>query len=393
MDSDPRRKNERTYDQMGYSEHPAAPEKKEAPFSSFTTPQVDPFLPFHSTDAFIPPQETHASLPFPLPLQPPPIADSTEYAPMQGMHGYPSWMYPPLPVPSMPPQHMPQKPAKALNPLRRNTAASRDTDSRGRGEEYPCRVLFIRNIPYGTSEDEITAQLSVHGEIKEIGSSLSKRGIFFVTYFDLRAAIAAKRQSSDMRIDGRRVYISYSFSKMDQNRKQTCDEACDQGTLYLRFVDCNSAQTREAVSNLVSVHGDVKEIRKQKGKENLFFIEFYDSRACAKALDALHRTAFQDGEIKCEYAWDYSLNVVKKIGDQLEKQGRQAPRPASPEQSAGARERQTVCASQKTRHHGEREEKNDLLERIEKAIEDPNVLNQIESIVGIFGKDEEGSAE
>lgn len=75
-------------------------------------------------------------------------------------------------------------------------------------EEKPCRALFIRNIDNGVDPEHIRGTFAQYGEIKLFYEQVSKRGICFVTYFDLRGATLAKDSCHALEFNGRKASVA-----------------------------------------------------------------------------------------------------------------------------------------------------------------------------------------
>jgi RNA recognition motif-containing protein len=49
-------------------------------------------------------------------------------------------------------------------------------------DKKPCRVLFVRNVDYTTTELDVKNLFTPYGEIKTVFDLIAKRGLVFVTY-------------------------------------------------------------------------------------------------------------------------------------------------------------------------------------------------------------------
>ncbi|ORZ07900.1 hypothetical protein BCR42DRAFT_149644 [Absidia repens] len=180
----------------------------------------------------------------------------------------------------------------------------------GRDEEKPCRTLFVRNLKFDTTEDELFSIFGPYGEIKEIFDRISVRGMAFVHYYDLRSAERAMTDSGKIMINGRIVDIHYSLPK-DDIRTVKCDATKNQGTLLLSLNQSQSSLVDSELYDLFQRFGDVKVIRTPNFKtysENTArwqrLLEFYDSRAAVKAANATHGQSYKNGKWDVTYFWD-----------------------------------------------------------------------------------------
>ena len=98
--------------------------------------------------------------------------------------------------------------------------------------EISVRTLFLRNVDYAVSEDDIIALFSKFGEIKRTFFLIENRGIAFVTYFDIRSAEKAIKELVNYKLGKRVVEVHYSTPKGNTENNH-CHEDDNQGTLFL----------------------------------------------------------------------------------------------------------------------------------------------------------------
>lgn len=73
--------------------------------------------------------------------------------------------------------------------------------------ERPCRRLFVRNCNFDVREEEIKDLFTAYGEIKNFCDLISRRGICFLTFYDLRGAERARTALNGSNLRGRSVCI------------------------------------------------------------------------------------------------------------------------------------------------------------------------------------------
>ncbi|OIR57603.1 MAG: uncharacterized protein A8A55_1629 [Amphiamblys sp. WSBS2006] len=304
-------------------------------------------------------------------------------------------------------------------------ARERRPEEKKTHDEKACRVLFVRNAAYNLTEKDVRESFSPFGEIDEISMRLIIKGLFFVTYYDLRDVVRAKNSLHGESICGRRMDIHYSRGKTSSERGR-CDETKKQGTLYVRVENEKGVESLETIRKLAGVYGELKDARKQRGKENRFFVEFFDTRACIRCFNGLENSDIETGRLHLEYSWDYSERV-EKIGE--ERRGHEVRREGVPERrrygdreegrpkrsfSGTSEERRKTeighkrpgdgsgdeqkeeCEidrrmwdadnSEGTEDGEERPAKEDgeFLDRIEEASKDPQIIDHMESILELF---------
>lgn len=167
-------------------------------------------------------------------------------------------------------------------------------------KERPCRTLFVRNVKFGTSSAEALQPFEQIGDIANVFDLIDKRAMFFLTYFDVRAAMMAKDQLHEMRIGGRPLDVHFSLPK-DVDTTKRCTREDLQGTLSF-FVDgARGALNDQEIQNRLAHFGDVKRILPdQRADERI--IEFYDARACQRAYDELNGQQMAGGKFVANVA-------------------------------------------------------------------------------------------
>ncbi|KDN43553.1 hypothetical protein K437DRAFT_151639 [Tilletiaria anomala UBC 951] len=189
-------------------------------------------------------------------------------------------------------------------------------------KERPGRTLFLRNIDFDTDPAEVQARFRTFGEITKFFDLTGKRGLAFCTYYDIRAAEAAKAAMQDFEFNGRKLDIHYSLPKEEDQQKR-CDRDKNQGTLFVLLRKGSRALQDADVYQVFLPFGEIKSIRRYKDQSHTRFLEFYDSRACQAAHDSMNGTKYLDGEWDLKFAWDLSVAaVIGTQGGQGPAQGR-----------------------------------------------------------------------
>ncbi|KAH8556256.1 hypothetical protein BGW37DRAFT_462559 [Umbelopsis sp. PMI_123] len=188
--------------------------------------------------------------------------------------------------------------------------------------ERPCRTLFIRNIQYNMTEDNLREKFEQYGEIKTFFSLIENRGMLFVTYYDIRSAEQAKLAMQNTELNGRKIDVHYSLPK-EEERKAKCDGDKNQGTLLFTLVGTSHHIDNNELTNFLTRYGDVKSVRPSPlhGRYNggtvdpvksQRFVEFFDSRACIDCHDYLNGQEYQGGTVDLAYLWDAPVKDRKE---------------------------------------------------------------------------------
>ncbi|KAG0240605.1 hypothetical protein BGW41_006786 [Actinomortierella wolfii] len=154
--------------------------------------------------------------------------------------------------------------------------------------ERPCRSLFIRNIGYSTSDEVIREIYSAYGELQNFHTLLDRRGMAFISYYDLRHAENAKAGTHGQLVDSRA------------------------GTLRVRLSTTNEPEPHESeISHFFTPYGDIKSLS-HADEDRIWIIEFYDSRACIRAYNEAHGLKIGSVAISTELEWDADDRVPDK---------------------------------------------------------------------------------
>ncbi|CAO1632112.1 unnamed protein product [Sympodiomycopsis kandeliae] len=213
----------------------------------------------------------------------------------------------------------PNSDSSSSSAARRQAPSSIDRNDPRTAEEKPCRTLFIRNIDNNTPADSVVNHFKAYGEVQRVFELISKRGICFITYYDLRAAEWAKTECHAREFFGRKFDVHYSLPK-DADTSKRCDRDQNQGTLFVLLKRYPATWTDDDFQNEFSRFGQVRSIRRYKDQKNARFLEFFDSRACVLAHDTLGGTEYRDptgqvhssGEWDVKFAWD--AHMVARAG-------------------------------------------------------------------------------
>jgi len=167
--------------------------------------------------------------------------------------------------------------------------------------ERPTRTLFVRNISYDISEDALRNEFGKHGEIKKVFNLIEKRGMAFITFYDLRHADKAKRELQDTELGGRKIDVHYSLPKEDNNPKDDDDK--NKGTLFVTVRDATEEFDNVAVKKLFEQWGAIKEVRDCTGNPTQKFVECWDLRDSASIVQEKQDYQFAGGRLDIKYAY------------------------------------------------------------------------------------------
>ncbi|KAG0082578.1 hypothetical protein BGZ93_002369 [Podila epicladia] len=71
--------------------------------------------------------------------------------------------------------------------------------------ERPNRTLFVRNIDkFGINEHDMRQLYKPYGDIRNVCNLIEKRGMVFITFYDIRAAEYAKKETHGLQLKSRK---------------------------------------------------------------------------------------------------------------------------------------------------------------------------------------------
>ncbi|GAA6046793.1 hypothetical protein JCM3770_005646 [Rhodotorula araucariae] len=173
--------------------------------------------------------------------------------------------------------------------------------------ERPCRTLFVRNLKFGLVPEDVRRPFAEIGDIKTFFDLVEKRAMAFITYYDSRAAMMAKDRMHNFPLMGRPMDVHYSLPR-DADLAQTCDREKGQGTLSIVVRNgppgVAGAPSDQEIHQRFAPFGDIKLVFPDARRPELKYIEFFDSRATAKAYDSLNGTPMAGGTLELHFEWD-----------------------------------------------------------------------------------------
>jgi len=193
------------------------------------------------------------------------------------------------------------KPDRGYGPVRDHgvrKSGPYQRDGEKKEKERPSRTLFIRNIDYSVSGDELQKICEAFGQIKKFFPLIEKRGMTFVTYFDSRDAERARKDLQDRKFNGRPVDVHYALPK-DTDAEQ--DE--NTGTLFVTVRNASSPPDNHEIRTFFEQWGQIREVRDCKNSAFQKFVEYYDLRDSEKAYTEAQDKSFQDGYFDIRYAF------------------------------------------------------------------------------------------
>ena len=141
----------------------------------------------------------------------------------------------------------------------------------------PVHTVFFFNINYKERSDFFRKFAEKYGEVASI-YSVSKKGIHFVTYYDIRDAKKAVEEAPFQVLDGRPVKANFAFRPgyVKENSVVLCSA--------VQFTPQDSKEyTEEQIINAFGQFGEIRQIRKEDSR---YVIKYFDMRSTKKAIES-----------------------------------------------------------------------------------------------------------
>ena len=113
--------------------------------------------------------------------------------------------------------------------------------------------MFVRDIAFESNINEVEGVFREFGEIKIAFDLIPKRGIAFITFYDLRHAEQAMNTLKDLEFRGRKAQIHYSLPKEG-------DQSKNQASLDVEYKGENSVTEQELV-DYMSQYGEIRSVK------------------------------------------------------------------------------------------------------------------------------------
>ncbi|ORY86068.1 hypothetical protein BCR35DRAFT_302727 [Leucosporidium creatinivorum] len=204
-------------------------------------------------------------------------------------------------------------------------------------KEQPCRTLFVRNVKYGVTADQVRERFERIGDIRTCFDMLEKRGMLFITYFDIRAAMMAKDQLQGSMINGRPIDVHFSLPR-DADLAKRCDREKGQGTLALTVVGARGPIEDRELMDRFGAFGEVHSVAPDPTRPDQRLIQFFDSRGSERAYDQLNDAPLAGGRMDLRFMWDPPPSLLPRMPPREQQRDQygygpppgQAPPPAVP---------------------------------------------------------------
>ena len=176
-------------------------------------------------------------------------------------------------------------------------------------EEFENRSVLIYNVEPNTNIGEIKQFLKFYGDLKDI--EFVQDGVVKVTFYDLKQALTARRSIPTVIFKGCVLDARYS----PPNKIIDPQKPPNNGTIVIFHLPAGF--TNNQLSETFGKFGEIRQIRGTPSKPNQRFVEYWDTRSSALALEKMNGKILLGSRISIEYSLPggYRREVQKKIYD------------------------------------------------------------------------------
>ena len=154
----------------------------------------------------------------------------------------------------------------------------------------PRHTIFIFNIHFTTTSDEMRAFALQYGEIMSLNCDIDRKGHSYVTYFDLRSAEKAIESANGIEMRGRIIGATYMI--YPQNRRNNLNIPVS-SCIQARATNLSTYLTETEVVDTLKQFGDIRSIKSTNvGK---FIVKFEDIRSARSAAAQSRNATTRNG--------------------------------------------------------------------------------------------------
>ncbi|KAH0787609.1 protein MEI2-like 2 [Histomonas meleagridis] len=137
-------------------------------------------------------------------------------------------------------------------------------------------AIFIKNLPYNLKLDEFKQIYMPYGEIYSMSTNLiEKKGIAFITYYDIRSAINAVQSLQNLTLHGRTPVTSFSYKPPEYSGidpRQTSLEI-----MLTPITPTATKLSKDRIKTEMEKYGPIYQIT-ELPQQNYFIIQYCDMR-------------------------------------------------------------------------------------------------------------------
>ncbi|OHT11355.1 hypothetical protein TRFO_19241 [Tritrichomonas foetus] len=195
--------------------------------------------------------------------------------------------------PGYPPPYPPHAPPPPPHPKKNHVPSEQRTK---------VHTIFMFNLQFNLKPEELEEFCSRFGDVSELNYPLTKQGMAFCTYYDLRDAERAVKDMTGQDLKGRPVKTNFAF-KPPQHSKRDLKKICA-NVIATSEKGEKSELTMDEIKDAIGAFGDIREI--EESGPGAFLVKFYDIRH-AKSCEEAKSVQIREETVNFEYALEVDL--------------------------------------------------------------------------------------
>ncbi|KAM4692881.1 nucleolin [Discoglossus pictus] len=170
-------------------------------------------------------------------------------------------------------------------------------------KERDARTLFIKNIPYSITSDELQEIFENAKDIRlPVGKDGSSKGIAYVEFNTEADADKAMEEKQGTEVEGRSIFIDYTGEKsQNSGGKRGGAPAAESKTLVVNNLSYNA--TEDSLQEVFEKATSIRIPQNNQGRPKGFaFVEFSSVEEAKEALDSCNNTEVEGRSIRLEFS-------------------------------------------------------------------------------------------
>lgn len=160
--------------------------------------------------------------------------------------------------------------------------------------EMECRVLIVNGLPEKFDESDLARLVNPPSQVNTWERNAN--GSVILEFYDLRSANTYRQRFEGATFDGDPLEVKYGSAR----KRTDNDRPANNGTLVLFRVPPSLVNWE--LSDIFSKYGEIRQIRCTPTKPGQRFIEFWDTRAAAAALEEMNGKFVAGSKISIEFS-------------------------------------------------------------------------------------------
>ncbi|XP_066182005.1 nucleolin isoform X2 [Sylvia atricapilla] len=169
-------------------------------------------------------------------------------------------------------------------------------------KERDARTLFLKNLPYRITEDEIKEVFENALEVRIVmNKDGSSKGMAYVEFKTEAEANKAREEKQGTEIEGRAVVIDFTGEKSQQEKNQQEHQKGESKTLIVN--NLSYAATEETLQEVFKKASSVKVPQNNQGRPKGYaFVDFATAEDAREAFNSFNNTEIEGRTIRLEFS-------------------------------------------------------------------------------------------